>query len=362
VPEAPPHLGPIDEEETVDHDRFAAYELGVVLSNYDLGVIRRIRELHRGSRRAPKLRIMADRGEFLLKRRAPGRDDPNRVAFAHDLQLRLAEEKYPVPGLVPAHTSGRPMLRLNDHVYEMFHWVTGARDDKSVAAAEQAGRALGHLHRLLAGYRPVGSSPRGSYHAATGLDGALRRVPAMVAAIEPTAARDDLETLCRSLGEVYRDAARRADALGIAGWPDRIIHGDWHPGNLIYGKNGVRAVLDFDSSRVAPRVIDVANGALQFSMKMTDPERPDRWPERLDVERIRALLGGYDQASGEPLAVLERESLPWLMLEALILESVVPIATTGRFARISGMAFLRMVERKVTWLRPRAGRLAEFLA
>ena len=61
-------------------------------------------------------------------------------------------------------------------------------------------------------------------------------------------------------------AAVRVRETGIAGWPRQIIHSDFHPGNVIFADKGVRAVVDFDSARVGPRAIDVANGALQFSV------------------------------------------------------------------------------------------------
>src|SRR5690606_8873090 len=56
-----------------DYDVFGRDELVMVLSHYDLGVVTQIEEFRRGSRRAPKLVIRTDRGQFLLKRRAPGR-------------------------------------------------------------------------------------------------------------------------------------------------------------------------------------------------------------------------------------------------------------------------------------------------
>ena len=51
----------------------------------------------------------------------------------------------------------------------------------------------------------------------------------------------------------------------------------------------------------------------------------------------------------------ELDVLPWLMLEGLIMESVIPIANEGRFARIPGSAFLDMIARKAEWLANRAG-------
>ena len=58
------------------------------------------------------------------------------------------------------------------------------------------------------------------------------------------------------------------------------------------------------------------------------------------------------------MATDELEALPWLMTEALVLESVIPIAATGSFGRLSGSGFLRMIEAKVHWITPRAERLA----
>ena len=63
----------------------------------------------------------------------------------------------------------------------------------------------------------------------------------------------------------------------------------------------------------------------------------------------------------EELSEPELKVVPWLIIEALIAESVVPIATTGSFARIPGSPFLSMIERKVRWLAPRAAKLLEFI-
>src|SRR5437868_2120745 len=107
-----------------DHrERFDAHELALVLSHYDVGVIENLRPFPRGSRRSPKLRIRSHHGEYLLKRRAPGHDDPYRVAFAHDLQLHLAARGYPVPGLIGTRGENNSMLQLSGRVYELFNYV-----------------------------------------------------------------------------------------------------------------------------------------------------------------------------------------------------------------------------------------------
>ena len=144
-------------------------------------------------------------------------------------------------------------------------------------------------------------------------------------------------------------AAVRVRETGIAGWPRQIVHSDYHPGNVIFTDKGVRAVVDFDSARVGPRAIDVANGALQFSVTRTGLD-PMAWPVELDMKRLQAFLGAYDAVEGCILSRAECRALPWLMIEALITEATLPIAATGRFGQIEGSTFLRMVERKATWI------------
>ena len=53
-------------------ETFTVEELAVVLSHYDIGVIDSVTEFPRGSRKAPKLRIVSEQGKFLMKRRARG--------------------------------------------------------------------------------------------------------------------------------------------------------------------------------------------------------------------------------------------------------------------------------------------------
>jgi homoserine kinase type II len=360
IPEPPPHVGAAQDDRG-QHERFETAELAILLSHYDLGVIREIRPYLRGSRLAPKLIIRAQRGDFLLKRRAPGKDDPYRVAFAHDLQVFLALRGYPVARLVGTRAENNSMLQMNGRIYELFEFASGRHFDQSPQGAEQAGKALGSLHRLLASHRPKFEPPVGSYHAASGLDARFDQVLSAVSMVEPQLDQESLKSTCAFLRKSYHEAARRAEECGYSTWPRGVIHGDWHPGNLIYREGMVVAVLDFDSARLEPRMADVANAALQFSMRMAKPEDPASWPEGLDATRLRSLIRGYDGAAQEKIQHGELSALPWLIIEALIVESVVPIAATGSFARIPGSAFLAMVESTVRWIRPRADKMTTFL-
>ena len=139
----------------------------------------------------------------------------------------------------------------------------------------------------------------------------------------------------------------------MSGQPERIIHSDWHPGNLLFRNHKVVAAVDFDSARLSRGVVDVANGVLHFSL--LGGSAPSDWPDHLDEERFDAFLSGYE--SRGPLSDAELPCIPHLMVEALIAECVHPIAQTGSVGRWSGYRVLQMIRRKVTWLDRHGDRL-----
>ena len=193
------------------------------------------------------------------------------------------------------------------------------------------------------------------------IDQRISQIPAMVDAVSPDTDNEALSRTCDFLAKAYRQAAAKVEKLGFGDWPNLILHGDWHPGNLLFEAGRVNAVLDFDSARIEPRMSDIANAALQFSMQMSTAENATLWPEGLDLSLLIGVIKGYDETVGERLSTGELEALPWLIIEALITESVLPIAATGSFAHLEGAAFLEMIRRKVLWIAPRAAKLSAYL-
>lgn len=330
------------------YDRFATGELAIVCSNFSLGRIHSVREFRRGSRQSPKVVLETSTGTVLIKRRSPGKASAPHVSFCHAIQTHLSKRSFPLARLIPTQT-GQGALMLDGFVYEVFEFISGKRYDRTIPPTAEAGRALAYFHRLLADYAGPGSPVTGSYHGVAKVAETLRALPTAlkVPAMEHTTPR---------LAALYEHAAVRVRETGIAGWPRQIIHSDYHPGNVIFADKGVRAVVDFDSARIGPRAIDVANGALQFSVTRTGLD-PMAWPVELDVKRLEAFLGAYDAVEGCILSRAECRAIPWLMIEALITEATLPIAATGRFGQIEGSTFLRMVERKATWIAESAERL-----
>src|SRR4051812_47620655 len=160
-----------------DRERFHAEELVIVMSHFDIGVIASVKEYPRGSRRAPKLLIVSERGEFLLKRRAKGKDDPFKVAFSHALQLYLASKQFPLPHLIGTHQDNNSMLQHNNQVYELFEYVRGNNYDNSLEATYDSGKTLGLYHKLVRDHAPEFEPPVGSYHRSNSTNVAMNQLP-----------------------------------------------------------------------------------------------------------------------------------------------------------------------------------------
>ena len=333
-------------------EQFGAEELAIILSHYDIGVIDSITEFPRGSRKAPKLSIVSEQGKFLLKRRARGKDDPYKVAFSHAVQLYLAQKQFPLPHLIGTRKENNSMLQWRNGVYELFEYIPGQSYPQTLEATFDAGRVLSLYHKLLHDFKSEWQPSGGSYHAAPSVEKGLE----VVIPQSLTAGERQVKPVIKFLADSYRHAAESVVAAGYDAWPRQIIHADWHPGNMLFRDHHVVAVIDYDSARTLPRVIDVANGALQFSIIGGD-EDVTKWPEYLDETRYKRFLRGYDEVM--LLSEAEVGVIPWLMIEALIAEAVFPIAATGTFGRMEGLAFLQMVQKKVYWMQRNADKLVE---
>jgi Ser/Thr protein kinase RdoA (MazF antagonist) len=336
-------------------EQFSAEELAVVLSHYDIGVVDSVVEYPRGSRKAPKLLIVSEQGKFLLKRRARGKDDPFKVAFTHSLQLYLTNKAFPLPHLIGTKKENNSMLQWRNGVYELFEYIPGTGYPQTLESTFDSGRILALYHKLLEEFKSEWHPPSGSYHASQGVENGLKAIAASIPA-GPDNENHDVHQLLASLQISYRNAGEKTRALGIDTWPKQIVHADWHPGNMIYRDNHVVAVIDYDSARLLPRIIDIANGSLQFSIIGGDDD-VSKWPEHLDEARFKRFLRGYDDVM--LLSQAEIRVVPLLMMEALIAEAVFPIAATGTFGRVEGMPFLQMVQRKVAWIQRNYDRLVE---
>jgi homoserine kinase type II len=296
--------------------------------------------------------IVAEHGKFLLKRRPQSKKDSDRVAFAHAVQRHLAEKAFPVAALVPVRDDGRTVLELHKHIYECFEFVTGVRYDGSAEATGDAGSQLADLHSHLADFAFRAEPTKGSFHDSS----RVRKHLKAAASTKPARPDNQLRAVAEPLMNLYNASCVRVNALGFDSWTPQVVHGDWHPGNMLFAGRKLVAVLDFDSLRLAPAVTDLANGMLQFSIVGGRPNPAD-WPAYFDQAKMIRFLDGYLQVT--ELAKTELDSLVDLMIEAIIAEAILPVAATGSFGPASGLDFIKMIQRKAQWLNDNRKKLTE---
>lgn len=329
------------------------------MSHYDVGIIEAMQEYPRGSRKAPKLILRSETGVYLLKRRARGKDDAFKVAFCHGLQLYLASKQFPLPHLIGTKKDNNSMLHWKGNIYELFEYIKGTSYDNSLEATADAGGILALFHKLLLDYQPEYEPPVGSYHGARSVASSFDIIPRTLARQEdPASQTPEAQQIVQFLQKSYNEAAQRVNELGLPDWPMQIVHSDWHTGNMLFRGSRVVAVIDYDAARMGPRVTDVANGALQFSI-IGGGDDPSQWPDHIDESRFKRFLRGYDEK--QVLSRAELRTIPWLMIEALIAECVIPIAATGSIGKMEGASFLPVVARKVRWLQQHADALSNVL-
>jgi Ser/Thr protein kinase RdoA (MazF antagonist) len=330
---------------------FSSAELTGVLAHYAIGSISQIRPLVAGNSQAPKVVITSNQGTYLLKRRPHGKDDPARVAFAHSVQALLERRNFPVARLA-ATREGTTMLCIDGHLYELFNFVTGTRYDGSAESTIDAGRQLACFHTVVADTIPPWLPMPTIFHDSNH----IRRHIAVIAAGSHFTQSAAVDNLVTSLDGMYDSTSQHVNGCGFALWRRQMTHGDWHQGNMLFEDGKVVAVLDFDSMKSAPIVMDVANGMLHFSMATGKPN-PVNWPDYLDQAKLVQFLDGYRQVG--TITTEQHTALLDLMIESLIAETVLPIAATGKFGHLNGLDFLKMIDRKCRWIDNNRGRLNE---
>lgn len=343
-------------------------------SRYDIGEIQSLERFKGGSRESPKVVIHSDRGRFLLKRRAPGPVDlANRVALSHEVQLHLAKAGFPVAPLIGTRKDNNSLLELDGFIYELFRFVPGRRYDRTPGAAFEAGKLLAKLHGLLGpggGFTASFAAPTATYHQRAVIGPLLADLPSLLG----TGVGAGVAAISQALASAYVHAGQRAEqAMGGVGSGGaggaQLVHGDWHPGNLLLspevGDGSIVAVLDFDSVRLMPRLLDLANAAFQCAASRRSvpgvgglggaEEAPAVGISlSMNAELFRRFFDGYwDFCRGANMRAWGRGELgavPWLMIEAIIVETLTPIAATGRFGKVGAVAALTMARQAADWV------------
>lgn len=283
-----------------ERERFTPREIDAVLGRYELGEVRAVREAALGTPASPKAVVDCARGALLLKRRARGVDAPELVAFTHELLLACLAAGVCVPPLVGTRDGNNSMVQADGRVYELSVFIEGTPDPRTPAAAERAGALLAELHRAMDAARGRTAWP----------------APVEAAVIDPgRVGRAGAGGVDAEIADAVRGVLARAVAFA-AGTTQALVHGDWHPGNLLFRGDEPVAVCDFDHARLGAREREVAQGLAQFSLTRGDTGRdPASWPAAADLERLAAHWRGYRAGGGRADAAVVAGLLPGVLME-----------------------------------------------
>ena len=337
-------------------ETFSLDQVNEILRHWDVGLVKEFAPMSGGSRTSSKLRVECERGTFVLKRRHARTADIERVRFAHHVMMSAGNAGLPIALVQVARDQSTFQVRAGG-IYELFLFLPGERWQRLPSQAHEAGRALATLHHAALRMQWHGNVKASCFHGNLIVVEALRRVPAAILAHQPYAAQLPLIDLCQQLSNLYQHASEQVDDLGYDQLDSQVVHGDWHPGNILFQGERVSGVLDFDSARLEPAIADVANGLLQYSVRAGPSRAIDNWPHEIDEALFMAFAGGF--SSVEPVTLLKFvHMVPWLMIEACVAEASIPIAKSGMFATIAGDKMLALILRRALWIQSNAATLA----
>ncbi|WP_203790340.1 phosphotransferase enzyme family protein [Paractinoplanes rishiriensis] len=192
------------------------------------------------------------------------------------------------------------------------------------ARMRSLGEVLGHLHDRLATYRRAEPGVRWC--------DLVRSRASITAMIDQVLQAPHLDRATRVWGAgVLRWRLARLPQVDeiVAGLPEpavQVVHGDLHPGNVIFRGERVAALIDFEPPAVRQVLWEIARAACSQYAVLHD----GRWPQRLGC-----LLRAYRSCNSRvPAGVLA--AVPWLA-RCVMTASVTPFddLVEGRAAHLA---------------------------
>lgn len=321
------------------------------LAEYEIGAVHEIGSA--GGTAGKCWRVSAASGHYFLRCRGPRTSSRQAMEFDHDLRRHLLAGGVPTAAPIAAR-SGETWVLMAGRAFELYPFVEGRSFGGGRDELAETARALARFHAVAADY-----PARGSYCP----------VPTQFAVAIPgiggSARIDDPEVMAAAFEHLARDEPAFDYAIGQAtlltetygaslyrALPAWLIHGDFHPGNLLYSNPGkVAGIFDLDWACEHTRSRDLADAVYYFARphaEAFDGSRIESMTEAAEPDFESATL--FLRAYGE-LAPLEPEEV-----------RAIPLALRARWLaeRLEGSAkvppekrvwfITRELERPLEWL------------
>ena len=260
---------------------YSESQLGEVAGLFGLS-IKQCSEMSGGSKwMGRRYSLDTDAGKFFLKVRSEWW--PTRQAeYVCGLLRDLNAEGFPVPSLRQT-LEGDPFALWQEHVCECHAYVDGqVHTLGNVAQVASAGRMLSRFHSVTA----TRARPEHLLPDSCGYPGE-ERVAFFVERVKEFFAADS--SALGALDEVIS----RLRAVPVV-QDTALVHGDYHPTNMIFREDEIAAVCDFDMVQEAPCAFDLGYFLYRAAGR---PGRAGGGPAKFDRSVAAAFLDGYQQNS-----------------------------------------------------------------
>lgn len=229
--------------------------------------------------------VQTDKGRIFLKVRSKWWPLAQ-AEYVSGLERHLRARGFPVPELCSA-TDGECFGTWDGHICECHRFVEGESDlGGNDSRLKAAAHTLATLREMVEGYPPPGTylGPDIGYPTQERVGFFTDRVRGFF---------QGQDEAIGAVGELAREFAK-LDPSCASRCPNSasVVHGDYHPGNLLFNGNELMAVCDFDLAQAAPRAFDVAYFLYRCAGVTA---RSGGGITRLDRKRVRIFLGEYNQ-------------------------------------------------------------------
>lgn len=297
--------------------------------------------------------VETEGGRFYLKRRNPKYAAPHRVLYEYALAHYLSAKGIPTP--VPRlSVDGICFVDRNGYVYQVTQAMEGCDwDERKLEHVEAAADMLAQFHVATRDFSCPYEKRLPRYDPPAEITEAIRLVA------RQTSNTGLIAYLYRTVERVEEELDDRA----YASLPHFVIHGDYHPSNLKFGRNRVAGVFDLDWASEQPRIRDVADGVFYIASRRRTPLRGEdifslTEAPALDLDRARVFLQRY--AEREPLAPEELKALPNLLRARWL------YARTSGMHKVSAdkqaLLFLREIDAPLRWIDKHEGDLSSLVS
>lgn len=283
--------------------QIAPQDVEQVLAQYDIGRSADAR-LPGGGTANLNTVIETDRGRFFLRRRNLKYCTDDQLVFDHDLMRHLAAKA--VPGPLPLKTrDGRTWVRLQSETFELHRFVAGGPHDRgNLEQIKSAARELALFHLAVLDFKTKASKAWPRYDSPF----LIRAGLADLAKRGCSSHQDDLDYVRRQVALLEKELPDKR----YASLPRYVIHGDYHPANMLFNGNAVAGIFDLDWASRQPRLRDIADGVVFYAAeRATDIDGASivslTQAMTYNRERIHLFLSTYHHAlriKPEEMAVL----------------------------------------------------------